>query len=63
MYSWEIKKLLELRNYLLDVKEYFNICDTSPQIKEVSYDPYKNTFNIKTNDEYDFKLKVKRKEC
>ena len=41
---------MELRNYLLTVKEYFNICDTSPQIVRVSYDSFNNEFSIYTND-------------
>ena len=60
MYSWEIQKLLELRNYLLSVKEYFYICDTSPQITRVSYDSYNNDFIIETADRYKFKFKIKK---
>lgn len=62
MYSWEIAKLLELRNYLLSVKEYFYICDTSPQISRVYYDSYNNEFNIETTDRYKFKFKVKKED-
>ena len=61
MYSWEIAELLKLRNYLLDVKEYFNICDTSPQIREVSYNPYDDKTTIRTDDRYEFQFKIKRK--
>ena len=60
MYSWEIQKLLELRNYLLSVKEYFYICDNSPQITRVSYDSYNNDFIIETTDRYKFKFKIKK---
>lgn len=60
MYSHEIQQLLELRNYLLTVKEYFNICNTSPQIREVSYNPFENNFYIETKDNYNFKFKVKK---
>lgn len=62
MYSWEIQALLELKNYLLSVKEYFNICDTSPQIKEVHYDPFEDIFYIRTEDKYEFKFKVKKEK-
>ncbi len=60
MYSWEIQQLMELRNYLLTVKEYFNICETSPQIREVSYNPYEDNFKIETEDRYKFNFKVKK---
>ena len=62
MYSFEIQKLMELRNYLLSVKEYFYVCDTSPQIVRVSYNPFDNNFNIYTNDNYNFKFKIKKEE-
>lgn len=62
MYSHEIQKWLELRNYLLTVKEYFNICKTSPQIREVSYNSFEDTFNIITDDNYNFKFKVKKEK-
>lgn len=62
MYSHEIQQLLELRNYLLSVKEYFNICETSTQITRVSYDSYNNEFMIQTNDNYKFKFKVKKED-
>lgn len=60
MYSWEIKKLLELKNYLLSVKEYFEICDNSPQIKRVYYDIFEDSFFIITDDNYEFKFKVRK---
>ena len=62
MYSWEIQKLIELRNYLLTVKEYFYICDTSPQIARITYNPFNNDFDIYTYDEYHFKFKIKKEE-
>ena len=52
MYSYEIQNLLELRNYLLTVKEYFYICEISPQIREVSYNPFEDNFYINTDDRY-----------
>ena len=60
MYSWEIQKLLELRNYVLSVKEYFDLCDNSPQIVRVTYNPYEDSFLIKTSDNYEFKFKVRK---
>ena len=62
MYSYEIQNLMELRNYLLTVKEYLYICQTSPQIREVSYNPFEDNFYINTDDRYKFKFKVKKRE-
>ena len=62
MYSWELAELLKLRNYVLDVKEYFDICDTSPQITRVTYNPYNDNIKILTSDRYEFNFKIKRKE-
>ena len=61
MYSHEIAELLKLRGYVLDVKEYFKVCETSPQITRVTYNPYDDKITILTSDKYDFKFKVKRK--
>ena len=63
MYSYEIKQLLELKNYLLDRKEankILNIKD-SPQINHVKYNTYDDNFEMWTSDNYYFKFKVKRK--
>lgn len=60
MYSWEIKNLMELRNYLISVKEYLYICNNSPQIREVKYDPYQDNFMIETDDNYKVYFKVKK---
>jgi len=62
MYSWEIEQLLRLRNYLLDVKEYLDICQGSPQITRIHYDCFNDDFTIDTDDRYQFKFKVKRKD-
>lgn len=57
MYSEEIKRLLEERNYLVSVKEYVKIVK-SPQVDHVKY---KNQeFNIYTTDGYKFKLQVRK---
>lgn len=62
MYSWEIQQLMEMRNYLLDAEEYFKICKTSPQIREINYNAFEDNFHIATDDRYDFNFKVKKKE-
>lgn len=63
MYSYEIKQLLELKNYLLDRKEANKILNikNSPQINHVKYNTYDDNFEMWTSDNYYFKFKVKRK--
>lgn len=61
MYSHEIENLLKIRNYLLSSKEYINMCNTSNQIKSITYKPFEDTFYVATNDNYNFKFKVKKK--
>lgn len=62
MYSWEIEQLLKLKDYLISNKEYFEICDTSPQIKGIEYKPFENDFYMWTDDNYNFKFKVYKKD-
>ena len=62
MYSHEIEELLRLRNYLLTVKEYFYICDTSPQINRIKYESSSYDYEIWTIDNYYCKFKFKKKE-
>lgn len=62
MYTWEIQKLMELKNYLISVREYLNICNTSPQIREVSYNPYEDKFMIYTEEGYKVHFKVYKEE-
>ena len=61
MYSHEIERLLKIRNYVISTSEYFEILSTSPQITNVKYDTGNDTIQIKTEDSYDFKIKVKRR--
>lgn len=60
MYTWEIQQLMELKNYLINVREYLQICNTSPQIREIKYDPYQNNFIIQTEENYKVYFKVKK---
>ena len=62
MYSHEIAELLRIRNYLISNKEYFNIIDTSPQIKGIEYKPFEDWFYMWTYDDYNYKFKVYRKD-
>ena len=60
MYNWEIQNLMQLKNYLINVEEYLQICNTSPQIREVKYDPYQDNFMIETDENYKVYFKVKK---
>lgn len=56
MYSEEIKRLLEIRNNLVSIKEYLAITD-SPQIDHIKYD--NGLFYLWTTDNYRFILRIK----
>ena len=60
MFTWEIKNLMINNNYLIKSNEYISICKTSPQIREVKYDPYNDNFMIETEDNYKVYFKVKK---
>lgn len=62
MYSWEIQQLLEAKNFLITFKDYIKICDESPQINWIKYDPFTENFIITTDDSYKFEFKVRRLE-
>ena len=62
MYSYEIQQTLESSSYNIDSETYLNICLTSPQIKEIKYNPYGNYFEIWASDGY-WKFTVYRKDC
>lgn len=62
MYSWEIEQLIKFKNYLIDVEDYIKILSTSPQIREVKYNPYENNFKIYTEDNLNIKFNVKKRE-
>lgn len=57
MYSYEIENLLKLRNYLVSIQEYLDIAK-SPQIDHIKYE--NDVFNIWTNDNYNFILKIRK---
>ena len=64
MYSWEIKKFIEERNYELTQEEInwvINI-NNSPQISEIRFHPYTNTYEIFTRDGMYVSFKVKQLE-
>ena len=56
MYSEEIKRLLELKNYYVTLQEYEQIIK-SPQIDHIKYE--NQMFKLWTKDGYSFALKLK----
>lgn len=57
MYSYEIEKLLKIRNNLVSIKEYLAITD-SPQIDHIKYD--NGLFYLWTTDNCKFVLKIRK---
>lgn len=57
MYSHEIQQLLELKNYVLELKEYIEVIRTSPQIDHIKYED--NQFIFDTTDNFHLKFKIK----
>lgn len=62
MKSEEIKKLLELKEYLLEYKEFMAIFENSQQIDSIEYLPNEDKMHFSTNDNYDFRCKIYRKD-
>ena len=60
MYSWEIEQLLKLKNYVISASDYSKIVTTSPQIHNIEYKPFENSFYISTDDNYVLKFKVQK---
>ena len=54
----KIKELLELKDYLLTIKEYMLIFQTSPQIRYMNYDKEKDIFEFLTDEGQFFELRV-----
>lgn len=61
MYSYEIDSIMRQNNYIISVNTYIDICASSPQIIRIHYEPFGDYFEIWTNDEYYWKIKVFKK--
>lgn len=59
MYSWEIDRLMKIKQDVITCSEYLEILSTSPQINHIKYDAYEDKVEINTNDDYHFKVKIK----
>lgn len=64
MYSEEIKRLLEMRNYIIDSETYHSVFNpkNTPQINYAEYNAFEDNLRVHTSDNYDFKFKVYKKE-
>ena len=66
MYTWEIEELLKAKNYILYSDEYIKMISTSPQIKQVNYNAYNDTFETWTKEdnhsEKYFRYKVRKRQ-
>lgn len=58
MYSYEIDQIIKFKKYHINPKTYFQICNTSPQISRVKYDPSDNQYEIWTDDSYYWKFNI-----
>jgi hypothetical protein len=64
MYSWEIQKYLDERNYHVDSDEMYNIVDTSPQINWIEFNSCSDkdfSYKIGTKDGYTWVVWMKCK--
>lgn len=59
MYSSEIEQTLKSQDYNIDSKTYLHICQSSPQIIHIKYEPFDENFNIWTRDNYYWTFKVR----
>ena len=60
MFSFEISSRMSEKDYKISASDYFEICNTSPQITHVHYDAYSNKFHIYTNDDYHWEFEVNK---
>ena len=62
MDSYEIDQTLKSQKYNINFDIYLNICQSSPQLSKIKYNPYENFFEIWTKDNYYWQFFVYRKE-
>ena len=59
VFSSELDHFIKERNYYLTRSDYLKISpDTCPQIDHMKYDPFRDIFEIWTNDGYHWEIKV-----
>ena len=52
MYSWEISNILSYHNNSINSQIFIDICNSSPQIIRIKYDPLSNTYEMWDKDNY-----------
>lgn len=62
MYSWEINQILERNNFVICEEDYKDISNAieNPQIINVRYDTFNDSFRISTKDGYLWDFKVRK---
>lgn len=62
MYSWEINQILERNNFVICEEDYKDISNAieNPQITNIRYDTFNDSFRISTSDGYLWNFKVRR---
>lgn len=61
MFSWEINNTLQKENYILTGEEYIDVCKNSPQISQIKYNGFDDSYEIWTTDNYYWKFSLTRK--
>ena len=59
MYDYEIETIMSENNHVISREIYKMICSTSPQIRNIKYNPYDDTTEIETELGRYWKFKVK----
>ena len=58
MFSWEIDKILNENNFIINAETYIQIISTSPQINHIKYQAFGDYFELWTDDRYEWKFRV-----
>lgn len=57
MYSYEIEKLLQEKQFVINIEDYKLISD-STQVCFIKYDPWNDSFVVNTDDGYTWRFRV-----
>lgn len=58
MYNWELCEFLKSKNHNLSASEYIYVCNTCPQLRQISYSPYEDMFTAISDANECFRFKV-----
>lgn len=58
MYDWELERYIAEHNGVLNHIEYSDMCNTSPQLNHIKYDPYNDCFEVWSDQGNYFRFKV-----